>query len=159
LNEVWSKVLQKLQKDIPKPSFETWLSKTTGEVQGDTVVVHAPDEFARDWIDARYKDLIRKAANEVKGKDVNVVVQSGLEEVEHVQRQYEAPTTPVRSLEERVTRIEEHLSMEDGQQEDPVSYIIGQILALNQEEQKKLIQMLQNEHELPIQKWAQDQET
>ncbi|WP_236561241.1 DnaA N-terminal domain-containing protein [Pontibacillus sp. HMF3514] len=156
---MWSKVLQKLQKDIPKPSFETWLSKTTGEVQGETIVVHAPDEFARDWIDARYKDLIRKAAKEVTGKEVNIKVQSGLEEVEHVQVQYEAPAKPVRSLEERVTRIEEHLNMKDEKQEDPVFYITGQILALDQEAQKKLIQMLKNEHELPIQKWAQDNET
>ncbi|KGX89583.1 DnaA N-terminal domain-containing protein [Pontibacillus marinus] len=159
MNENWSKVLQKLQKDIPKPSFETWLSKTTGEVQGEIVVVHAPDEFARDWIDSRYKDLIRKAAEDVTGKEVNVVVQSGLEEVEHVQPLYESSAKPVPSLEERVKKIEKHLNLEDDQQEDPVSYITGQILALDHKAQKKLIQTLQNEHELPILEWTQDKET
>ena len=52
-------VLANIEKKISKPSFETWLKSTKAHsLQGDTLTVTAPNEFARDWLEERYSHLI-----------------------------------------------------------------------------------------------------
>ncbi len=158
MEEMWSKVLHVLQRDIMKPSFETWLSNTTGELQDDTLIVHAPNEFSRDWIESRYKTHIANAVKEVTGKDVHVEVQSGLGEPEY-QQEFKAPVRPKQSLEDRVARLEKTLDFKMNDEDSPIDYITGQILALDQQSQRQLIQKLNQEHDLPIQQWIADDKT
>ncbi|MDC3417731.1 chromosomal replication initiator protein DnaA [Aquibacillus salsiterrae] len=68
IQELWSNTLQSIQTKISKPSFDTWLKNTMADsLEDDTLIVSAPNEFARDWLESRYTDLISDALFEVTG--------------------------------------------------------------------------------------------
>ncbi|WP_458411815.1 DnaA N-terminal domain-containing protein [Schinkia sp. CFF1] len=64
LQYIWTQVLHHLEKNLSRPSFETWL-KHTVLIDADEwkreVIVAAPNEFARDWLESRYTKLIKEA--------------------------------------------------------------------------------------------------
>ncbi len=71
--DLWDQVLINIEKKVSKPSFDTWLKFTKAHVlQGDTMIVTAPNEFARDWLEGRYSQLISGLLYEIIGEDLNV---------------------------------------------------------------------------------------
>ncbi|MCT2535520.1 chromosomal replication initiator protein DnaA [Aquibacillus koreensis] len=68
IQELWTSTLQTIQDKISKPSYDTWLKNTIADsIENDTLIVSAPNEFARDWLESRYTDLISDALFEVTG--------------------------------------------------------------------------------------------
>ncbi|MBA4602859.1 chromosomal replication initiator protein DnaA [Thermoactinomyces mirandus] len=68
IQELWSKTLKAIQNKISKPSYETWLKATEAiDLESDILVVCAPNDFARDWLESRYADLVRDTLKEVTG--------------------------------------------------------------------------------------------
>ncbi|UFT99427.1 chromosomal replication initiator protein DnaA [Radiobacillus kanasensis] len=66
--ELWSSTLQSIQEKISKPSYDTWLKNTKADsLEDDTLIISAPNEFARDWLESRYTTLISDALFEVTG--------------------------------------------------------------------------------------------
>lgn len=73
LNELWNKTLQAIEKKVSKPSFETWLKSTAAShIDGDTLVILAPNEFARDWLEDRYTHLIADTLEEIIGAKLDI---------------------------------------------------------------------------------------
>ncbi|RHW39495.1 hypothetical protein D1B33_01225 [Lysinibacillus yapensis] len=71
----WSQVLQRIEKQISKASFETWLKATSGELTDDnTVVVIAPNSFAADWLQKYYTELITESIELVTGQSYPVTI-------------------------------------------------------------------------------------
>lgn len=69
LDELWSETLVKASMRFSNPGFiQNWLkdTKPTG-LQGDLLTVSVPSEFARSWIDSRYKDELARAWKETYG--------------------------------------------------------------------------------------------
>ena len=65
--------LANIEKKISKPSFDTWLKSTKAHsLQGDTLVVKAPNEFARDWLEERYSQLISGILYDITGEELGV---------------------------------------------------------------------------------------
>lgn len=56
--EVWHSLLHDLSEILSKPSFETWFSKTIILYSDSTITVVCQNEFSRDWINERYKNII-----------------------------------------------------------------------------------------------------
>ena len=70
IDSLWNQALEKIEKKISKPSFETWLKSTKAHsLKGDTLTVTAPNEFARDWLEERYSHLIADLLLELPGKN------------------------------------------------------------------------------------------
>ncbi|GAB7388494.1 chromosomal replication initiator protein DnaA [Bacillaceae bacterium] len=68
IDSLWQQVLEKIKTKTSKPSFETWLKSTTASLLDDeTLMVFAPNEFARDWLESRYSGLISDMVYEVVG--------------------------------------------------------------------------------------------
>lgn len=68
IEELWTSTLKTIETKISKPSFDTWLKNTKADkLEEDTLVISAPNEFARDWLESRYTDLISDALFEVTG--------------------------------------------------------------------------------------------
>jgi len=66
LTKLWGQVLKKLQQDLSKPSFETWLKPTQPvTLVENTLVIGVPNEFARDWLETRYASLLQETVQEV----------------------------------------------------------------------------------------------
>ena len=59
ISDLWNSILANVEQKVSKPSFDTWLKSTKAHsLQGDSLVVTAPNEFARDWLEERYSTLI-----------------------------------------------------------------------------------------------------
>ncbi|OZM56562.1 chromosomal replication initiation protein DnaA [Lottiidibacillus patelloidae] len=73
INDLWSKALTEIEKKLSKPSFETWLKSTKAHgLTNDTLTVTAPNEFARDWLESRYSQLISDTLEAITGTYLNV---------------------------------------------------------------------------------------
>ncbi len=71
--DLWNKALGDIEKKVSKPSFETWLKSTKAHLlQGDTLTITAPNEFARDWLEERYSQLISGILYEITGEELKV---------------------------------------------------------------------------------------
>jgi len=73
ITDLWNTALSTIETKISKPSFDTWLKPTKAHsLQGDLLVVTAPNEFARDWLEERYSQLIAEILYEITGEELLV---------------------------------------------------------------------------------------
>ncbi|MRG87950.1 chromosomal replication initiator protein DnaA [Salinibacillus xinjiangensis] len=68
IEELWTKTLENIEQKISKPSFDTWLKSTEAKsLENNMIVIAAPNEFARDWLENSYSELISNTLQEVTG--------------------------------------------------------------------------------------------
>lgn len=73
LSSLWEKVLSVIETKLSKPSFETWLKSTKAHsLSNDTLTIVAPNEFARDWLESRYSNIIQDTLYEIIGEKLNI---------------------------------------------------------------------------------------
>jgi chromosomal replication initiator protein len=73
ISDLWNKALEEIRKKISKPSYETWLKSTKAHsLQGDTLIITAPNEFARDWLEGRYSQLISSVIYDITGEELEI---------------------------------------------------------------------------------------
>jgi chromosomal replication initiator protein len=71
--DLWQQVLSVIQTKLSKPSFDTWLKSTKATVFTDSsVVICAPNNFAREWLESRYTKLISGTIFDYVGRQVEV---------------------------------------------------------------------------------------
>jgi len=71
--EIWEKALGKLQIQVSKANYTTWLSDSHGlSCQDNTFVVSVPNVFVAEWLSKRLYPLVRKTLVDIMGKDVDV---------------------------------------------------------------------------------------
>ncbi len=71
--EIWNKALNKLQIQVSKANYSTWLSNSQGlGCQDNTFVVGVPNVFVAEWLSKRLYPLIKKTLIDLMGKDVDV---------------------------------------------------------------------------------------
>src|SRR5574338_684707 len=71
--QVWRAVLGELQVSLSPANFETWLKDTTlVEIDENRFRISAPNGFARDWLDNRYRTLVSQTLARVVGGSVQV---------------------------------------------------------------------------------------
>ena len=95
IEDLWNSILANVQEKVSKPSFDTWLKSTKAHsLQGDSLVVVAPNEFARDWLEERYSPLISGVLYEITGEEFSVkfiIPQSQKEEDHRLQMSLHKP--------------------------------------------------------------------
>ncbi|MCD7035280.1 chromosomal replication initiator protein DnaA [Metabacillus sp. GX 13764] len=103
ISELWSRALGLIEKKLSKPSFDTWLKSTKAHgLQGDTLTITAPNEFARDWLESRYLHLIAQTIYDLTGEELAIkfVIPANQNEDEIL------PKTPIRQMEKEDEQIE-----------------------------------------------------
>jgi chromosomal replication initiator protein len=71
--EIWERALGKLQIQISKANYTTWLSNSHGlSCQDNNFVVSVPNVFVAEWLSKRLYPLVRKTLVDIMGKDVDV---------------------------------------------------------------------------------------
>jgi chromosomal replication initiator protein len=70
---MWEATLGRLQLQVTKPNYDTWLKGTVGIAdEGNVFIVGAPSDFATEWLSTRLRPLITKAIACVAGRDIDV---------------------------------------------------------------------------------------
>ncbi|MDQ7794626.1 MAG: chromosomal replication initiator protein DnaA [bacterium] len=73
LADIWIRTLEAMQSELLRPSFDTWLRNTQPlGLMDDTLIIGVPNEFARDWLERRYADDIRRTLRIVAGRELNL---------------------------------------------------------------------------------------
>ncbi len=76
-NPIWAEVQQLLQKNLSKPSFETWIRPAKFDCfENGLLTLITPNNFTSDWLRKNYCETIEKAAEEICGHNVKVIFKS-----------------------------------------------------------------------------------
>ena len=72
--ETWARLLDRARQELPEQTFKTWLEPTEAlSVEGETVVVGCPDQFAADWNESKHAELLGSLAAVALGHPARVV--------------------------------------------------------------------------------------
>lgn len=73
LESFWSQVLERLQLQLSRPTFETWIKTASAEqLENDCLVICTPNPFARNWLQKYYIKTIADVVQEVLGYPVEI---------------------------------------------------------------------------------------
>ncbi|MFA1819629.1 chromosomal replication initiator protein DnaA [Virgibacillus oceani] len=106
INDLWVATLEKIEEKISKPSFETWLQYTKAlDLDGDTLIISAPNEFARDWLENQYTKFISEILLDITGTELHtkfIVPDSSRKEDKEENAQSKANSTMHREVNKTV---------------------------------------------------------
>ncbi len=71
LEHIWEETLNKIRKKLSDPSYNTWFSNTNPlTVTNDNeLIIEVPNDFIKDWLKSRYKQLIEDIINNLTNND------------------------------------------------------------------------------------------
>ncbi|MCK9524349.1 MAG: chromosomal replication initiator protein DnaA [Limnochordia bacterium] len=70
---VWDEVLENMSADLPERSFDAWLKNSHPVLlDGNTLHVEFPNEFTKDWVEARYMNPLQKTLRQVANRDWDI---------------------------------------------------------------------------------------
>ncbi|WP_088891968.1 chromosomal replication initiator protein DnaA [Leptolyngbya ohadii] len=82
LENFWNQVLERLQLQLSRPTFETWIKSATAERLDETcLVICTPNPFARNWLQKYYVKTIGDVVQDLLGRsvDIHITVKPGAE--------------------------------------------------------------------------------
>lgn len=72
--EIWSRLLDRARLELPEQTFKTWLEPTEPlTVDGETLFIGTPDQFAADWNEQKHSELLASLAPIALGHPIAVV--------------------------------------------------------------------------------------
>jgi len=73
IDEIWMSTLLLIEKELSKPSFETWIKSTRPlSFNEDIIEIAVPNDFAKEWLETRYANLIKNTLQFVTQREVKV---------------------------------------------------------------------------------------
>ncbi|MCX6601880.1 MAG: chromosomal replication initiator protein DnaA [bacterium] len=70
---LWSELLEAFKSQIPEQSFCTWIQPLTPQrLEDNTLLLAAPSQFHREWIEGHYIRNIECALKELHGEDIRL---------------------------------------------------------------------------------------
>ncbi|MEG4309591.1 MULTISPECIES: chromosomal replication initiator protein DnaA [unclassified Microcoleus] len=73
LESLWNQILERLQVQLSRPSFETWIKTARAEqLENNCLIVSAPNPFARNWLQKYYREILADAVAEILGYPVDI---------------------------------------------------------------------------------------
>jgi len=75
IDSLWSQVLEQLQLELSRPTFETWIKTATAErLENNCLVIRTPNPFARNWLHKYYINTIANAVKDILGYSVEIYI-------------------------------------------------------------------------------------
>ncbi|MGA9378004.1 MAG: chromosomal replication initiator protein DnaA [Phormidium sp.] len=73
LESLWSQVLERLQVQLSRPTFETWIKTASAEqLENNCLVIRTPNPFARNWLQKYYIKTIADVVQDILGHPVEI---------------------------------------------------------------------------------------
>jgi chromosomal replication initiator protein len=71
--ELWTRLLDRARLELPEQTFRTWLEPTEAlSLEGSTLVIGSPDQFAADWNESKHAELLSGLAPIALGHPLSV---------------------------------------------------------------------------------------
>ena len=71
--QLWSQVLERLQLQLSRPTFETWIKTAIAEqLENNCLVIRTPNPFARNWLQKYYIKTIADVVQDILGQSVEI---------------------------------------------------------------------------------------
>jgi chromosomal replication initiator protein len=75
LEQLWTQVLERLQLQLSRPTFETWIKTANAEkLENNYLVICTPNPFARNWLQKYYVQTIADVVQEVLGHPIEIEI-------------------------------------------------------------------------------------
>ncbi|MDZ7957646.1 MAG: chromosomal replication initiator protein DnaA [Aulosira sp. DedQUE10] len=75
IDNLWSQVLERLQLELSRPTFETWIKTASAErLENNCLVVCTPNPFARNWLQKYYINTIAHVVQDILGHPVEIYI-------------------------------------------------------------------------------------
>lgn len=73
LESLWNQVLDRLQLQLSRPTFETWIKTASAEqLENNCLVIRTPNPFARNWLQKYYIKTISDVVQDILGYTVDI---------------------------------------------------------------------------------------
>lgn len=73
LDGLWKQVLDELQNQLSRPTFETWIKPARPhDLSEQTLVISTPNPFARNWLQKHYLSTIATVVRDILGRAVDI---------------------------------------------------------------------------------------
>lgn len=73
LESLWSQVLERLQLQLSRPTFETWIKTASAEqLENHCLVICTPNPFARNWLQKYYVKTIADVVQDILGCPIEI---------------------------------------------------------------------------------------
>jgi chromosomal replication initiator protein len=80
IKDAWEKAGHYLQEKLGKTTFETWILPLKPRIQNEhDLILEAPDNFFRDWVEKHYMPLIQEAIKRSANQDIAVNLETTLQ--------------------------------------------------------------------------------
>ncbi len=88
LESLWSQALERLQLQLSRPTFETWI-KTANAIalNNNCLTIATPNPFARNWLQKYYLKTITEVIQEISGQPLNIQIVVTREDETNVNRE------------------------------------------------------------------------
>jgi chromosomal replication initiator protein len=71
--QLWLQVLERLQVQLSRPTFETWIKTASAEqLENNCLVIRTPNPFARNWLQKYYIKTIADVVQDILGQPVEI---------------------------------------------------------------------------------------
>lgn len=75
IESLWSQVLERLQLELSRPTFETWIKTASAEqLENNCLVIRTPTLFARNWLQKYYIKTIANVVQDIIGHPVEIYI-------------------------------------------------------------------------------------
>ena len=75
LEQLWSQVLERLQLQLSRPTFETWIKTAhPQQLANNCLVICTPNPFARNWLQKYYIKTIADVVQDILGHPVEIQI-------------------------------------------------------------------------------------
>lgn len=70
---LWTELLEIFKSQVPEQSFSTWIQPLSPQrLENNTLVLSAPSQFHREWIEGHYVRNIEHTLKELRGEDIHL---------------------------------------------------------------------------------------
>lgn len=78
LDNLWNQVLERLQLQLSRPTFETWIKTANAQqLENNCLVICTPNPFARNWLQKYYIKTIADVVHDILGHPVEIYLTTG----------------------------------------------------------------------------------
>jgi chromosomal replication initiator protein len=83
IDSLWPQVLDRLQLQLSRPTFDTWIKTAIPEtLDQHRLVLRAPNSFAKNWVQKYYIDRIAGVVEEVTGQALEIQILANQEGID-----------------------------------------------------------------------------